>query len=117
MIAVDQIMLHAQAVSNTAVWFKYDTLFKQPLAANAYLALATAYKEVFITDVPQFDDTQLNQLWRWIICMIFSMKRIQLYCTAATAIDQLYQGTKLKIRFMRTASRLQAMQTAIYYPY
>ena len=96
-------------------WFNFDEICDGPRSQNDYIEIARWYQTVIISDLPVFDADKDNQARRFISLVDeFYDRRVKLIASANAGIDELYQGTKLKFEFQRTASRLTEMQSEEY---
>ena len=86
-----------------------------PRSPADYIAIASAYQSVVISNVPVLHDTADNAARRFIsVIDEFYDRGVNVVISAAAAPAELYKGEKLKFEFQRTASRLTEMQTAEY---
>ncbi|MEO0411579.1 MAG: cell division protein ZapE [Pseudomonadota bacterium] len=96
-------------------WFSFDALCRGPRGTADYIDLASCFGTVMVSDVPQLDATLENEARRFIALIDeFYDSRVKVMLSAAVALDELYQGSKLTFEFRRTVSRLQEMQSAEY---
>ena len=97
------------------VWFDFDALCGPPRSQHDYIEVARGHHTVFISDIPQLDDEQVDRTRRFIFLVDeFYDRRVKVVLSAATPMEDLYHGTRLRFEFERTASRLQEMQTSVY---
>jgi cell division protein ZapE len=97
------------------VWFDFKTLCGGPRSQNDYLELATRFHTVLLSDVPHLSAAMSAQARRltWLVDVLYD-RRVKLILSAAVPVDQLYTGGVMAHEFVRTASRLNEMQTADY---
>ncbi|XP_051129387.1 uncharacterized protein LOC127250251 [Andrographis paniculata] len=74
--------------------FTFEFLCGQPVGAADYIAIAKAYHTVFISDIPVMS-MRIRDKARRFITLVDELynHHCQLYCAAATSIDDLFQGT------------------------
>ncbi len=97
------------------VWFDFKTLCGGPRSQNDYLELATQFHTVLLSDVPHLSAAMSAQARRltWLVDVLYD-RRVKLILSAAVPVDQLYTGGVMAHEFVRTASRLDEMQTSDY---
>ena len=88
----------------------FDDICGVPLAAADYLVLAERFAGLLITNIPPLSDALQNETRRliWLVDAFYDRKRF-LIASAASDIDQLYQGSQWQGEFPRTVSRLTEM--------
>lgn len=81
---------------NTAAWFSFDDLCGKPLGPSDYIALASRFKTVFITDVPAMSMRVRDKARRFITLIdeIYN-QRGRVVCTAAVELDELFTGKEV----------------------
>lgn len=98
-----------------AAWFRFAALCSGPRGTDDYIELARCFDTVILSDIPVLDETLENEARRFIALIDeFYDRRVKVILSAATALDDLYAGTRLKFEFRRTASRLREMQSDAY---
>ena len=101
--------------TDTAVWFEFDQLCDGPRSKADYIEIASIYRTVIITNIPELTWEHENQARRFIeLVDEFYDRGVHLVISAHRAIDSLYSGKRLAAEFKRTASRLHEMQTRKY---
>jgi len=71
--------------------FTFDDLCGRPLGAADYLGVATTFHTVFVTDIPQLDLKDINQVRRFITLVdAFYEKHVKLVVSAAAPPDELF---------------------------
>ena len=101
--------------SENVIWFDFAALCEGPRSPADYIAIASEYQSVIISDVPVLHDTADNAARRFIsVIDEFYDRGVNVILSAAAAPAELYKGEKLKFEFQRTASRLMEMQSAEY---
>ena len=97
------------------IWFDFAQICDGPRSQDDYIELSRLYQTVLVSNVPRFDATLENQARRFIALVDeFYDRRVKLILSAATPVDEIYRGEKLKHDVLRTQSRLQEMQTHDY---
>ena len=96
-------------------WFDFQELCDGPRSQNDYIEIARVFQTVIVANIPVLDSSREDAARR-LIAMIdeFYDRRVNLVISAATSIDELYQGQRLRTEFRRTASRLREMQSRDY---
>ena len=107
--------IQARASAQGVVWFDFAELCEGPRSQEDYIHIARCYQTVIVSDVPVLT-AQNDDAARRFIALVdeFYDRRVKLVLSAATAINDLYQGTRLAADYKRTASRLFEMQSADY---
>lgn len=96
-------------------WFHFDALCRGPRGTADYIELARCFGTIFVTGIPQLDETLENETRRFIALIDeFYDRRVKIMLHADVPLGELYTGRKLQFEFKRTASRLQEMQSAEY---
>ncbi len=108
MIAGREIIIPDAA--NGIGMISFDDICGVPLAAADYLVLAERFAGLLITNIPPLSDALQNETRRliWLVDAFYDRKRF-LIASAASDIDQLYQGSQWQGEFPRTVSRLTEM--------
>lgn len=119
-----RIAVPKAALNSNVAWFTFASLCDKPLGAADYLAVASAFHTVFISDIPQLDLTMRDQVRRFITLIdAFYEKHTKLVCTAGNdPIHLFYYSEDDKANstydeifaWDRTASRLIEMQSTKY---
>jgi cell division protein ZapE len=95
--------------------FSFADLCEQPLAAADYLAVASRYHTVVLSEVPELGPEKRNQAKRFVTLVdVLYENRVKLVCAAAVPPDQLYPSGDGAFEFQRTVSRLMEMQSEEY---
>lgn len=99
------------AVHGSLIWLDFNALCQTARATADYLEIATRYKTIMITHIPQMDEALDNAAIRFIhlIDAIYDSK-VELITTATAPPTQLYCGQHHVNSFKRTASRLCEME-------
>ena len=96
-------------------WFDFAAICDGPRSQNDYIEIARWYPAVIVSGVPQLNSELENQARRFIALVDeFYDRHVKLIVSAATELDSLYVGDRLRFEFERTASRLIEMQSTDY---
>lgn len=107
--------LEVLGVSADLIWFSFDILCNTARSTQDYIAIASEYQTVIISDIPVMNNTS-NDAARRFVNLIdeFYDRNVKLIVSAEASADQLYTGKRLAFEFERAASRLFEMQTSEY---
>ena len=97
-------------------YFTLAQLCERPYGADDYIAIATQYDTVFLTQIPRLGYDRRNEAKRLILlidCLYEAQCR--LVVSAQNDIQKLYHGYDHAFEFDRTVSRLMEMQSAQYH--
>ena len=101
--------------SENVIWFDFAALCEGPRSPGDYIAIASEYQSVVISNVPVLHDTADNAARRFIsVIDEFYDRGVNVIISAAAPPNELYKGEKLKFEFQRTTSRLVEMQSEEY---
>jgi cell division protein ZapE len=96
--------------------FAYADLCEAALGAADYIAIASAFKTVFIEGIPIIEAEKRNEAKRFITLIdAFYDRKIKIVVGAAAAPEQLYPEGPHRFEFDRTISRLNEMQSGSYF--
>lgn len=99
-----------------AARFSFADLCETALGAADYIAIAAAYRTVFIERIPVLPPEQRNEAKRFITLIDALYDRgTKLIVSAAAEPDQLYLKGPHQFEFDRTISRLNEMQSGSYF--
>jgi len=97
------------------IWFDFDQLCATARSAFDYIEIAHLYHALLLSHVKQLDDSQNDQVRRFINLIDELYDRcVKLIVYAEVDIKQLYVGKLLQPDFKRTMSRLIEMQSLEY---
>jgi cell division protein ZapE len=114
-ISVNHRKIKVVRESENVIWFEFAALCEGPRSPADYIAIASEYQSVVISNVPVLNDTADNAARRFIsVIDEFYDRGVNVIISAAAAPSELYKGEKLKFEFQRTVSRLAEMQSADY---
>lgn len=107
--------IHCRARADNQIWFTFDEICKTPRSSVDYIALATNFETILVSDIPIMDDSNNDVVQRFIqlVDAIYD-HRVKFIATAIAAPDQLYTGKGLQFPFQRTMSRLHEMRSENY---
>jgi len=95
--------------------FDFSALCGQALGAGDYLAIATHFHALVLDGVPRLSPANYDEARRFIVLIdALYDHRVKLVASADAPIDQLYLRGEGADAFVRTASRLEEMQSAAY---
>lgn len=103
--------------ASKACWFSFEEACQKPRAARDYIYLAQTFDTIFLSGLPQLDETMQSEARRFVIMVDeFYDQGVKLIVGAETTMDSIYQGDNrdLKFEFDRTLSRLIEMQSQDY---
>lgn len=108
-------ILNARQRSDGIIWFNFSELCEQPTSTADYIEIARAFNTVLLSGVPQMGEHNADATRRFInLIDEFYDRNVKMLISAASAIDDLYNGKRLQFEFQRTASRLTEMQSNEY---
>ena len=95
------------------VRFTFNELCNQNLGAEDYLEIIKVSEFIFIDRIPQFDDINSNQQYRFITLIdIVYDKKIPIAVSAERNLDEFKSSESLKEPFKRTISRLYELTSS-----
>ncbi|MEM9470683.1 MAG: cell division protein ZapE [Pseudomonadota bacterium] len=105
-------VLPVSQTARGAAWFTFAELCDEPLGAADYLAIANAYKVVFIQGVRELSEAQGNAARRFInlIDTLYDA-HARVVISADTPPQGIYRYADTPVEFARTVSRLTEMQS------
>lgn len=105
-------VLQVPQTARGAAWFTFAELCDQPLGSADYLAIAEAYKIIFIEGVRELGEAQGNAARRFInlIDTLYDAKA-RVVISADTPPQGIYRFADTPVEFARTVSRLTEMQS------
>jgi cell division protein ZapE len=96
--------------------FTFFELCGEPLGPPDYLAIAAAYRTVFISGVPKLKAQQRNETKRFILMIdSFYDARTRLVILADAPVDSIFPKNQHSFESGRTISRLKEMQSASWW--
>ncbi len=101
--------------SDHLVWFEFSEICDGPRSKADYIEIASLYRTVMISNIPELNWEFENQARRFIeLVDEFYDRGVHLIISAQSSINSLYTGKRLVREFERTSSRLNEMQTDRY---
>lgn len=101
--------------SDHLVWFEFSDVCDGPRSKADYIEIASLYRTVMISNIPELNWELENQARRFIeLVDEFYDRSVHLIISAHSSINSLYTGKRLVKEFERTVSRLHEMQTDRY---
>lgn len=111
-LALNERQVTARALADGVVWFDFQAICGGPRSQDDYIELARCYQTVMVSGIPQFTRNNEDEARRFIALVDeFYDRNVKLIVSAASALEELYQGKKLEFEFQRTCSRLREMQS------
>jgi cell division protein ZapE len=112
---IESRRINALRKAGGVVWFDFKTLCGGPRSQNDYLEIATQFHTVLLSDVPRMPMRMASEARRftWLIDVLYD-RRVKLIMSAEVAPEALYTEGPLAHEFVRTASRLNEMQSAAF---
>ncbi len=108
--------LHVPHAAHSCARFDFSDLCENPLAAPDYLAIAKNFHTVFVDHIPILKTRQRNEAKRFILMIdTFYDAGTRLVASAAAKPELLCPTGQHRAEFLRTASRLQEMQSASWW--
>ncbi len=97
------------------IWFTFEDLCMGTRSVGDYIELARLNNTIFVSDIPVMGNNDNDAARRFInfIDEIYD-RNVNLILSAEASPESLYIGGRLKKSFLRTASRLQEMQSHEY---
>lgn len=98
------------------IWFDFAEICRVPRSQKDYLAIASQYKTVFISDIPAISADEKDTICLFISLVdVFYDARVRLVLSAAEPVPQLYHRGYMILEYTRTNSRLSEMQSTDYF--
>ncbi|WLQ14605.1 cell division protein ZapE [Hahella aquimaris] len=114
-ILINGRKLNAIRRADDVIWFDFKELCDGPRSQNDYIELAREFHAVLVSNVPVLEANKEDQARRFInLVDEFYDRRVKVIISAAAAINEIYQGERLRFEFERTESRLLEMQSQEY---
>jgi cell division protein ZapE len=114
-LAIEGRRIPTRRLADGVVWFDFEAICDGPRGQADYIEIARCYHTVLISNIPILDGFKEDQARRFLTLVDeFYDRSVKLIVTAAAAIDELYQGAKLRFEYQRTVSRLKEMQSREY---
>lgn len=108
--------LHVPKTAHACASFTFAELCENPLAAPDYLALARNFRTIFVQHIPALKANQRNETKRFILMIdSFYDAKTKLVISAEVPAEKICVSGPHRAEFLRTASRLQEMQSASWW--
>ncbi len=106
---------HVRKLCPEVVWFEFAELCEVPSGSADYVEIARTWPALLLSGVPQFTPAREDAAQRFVhlIDELYD-RRVKLALSAQAPAVDLYDGTRLRRAFARTASRLIEMQSREY---
>lgn len=114
-VVINQRKIKTRELANDVAWFDFNEICDGPRGQADYIELARCYHSIFVSNIPQFDQSKENQARRF-ISMIdeFYDRGVKFFGSSYSSVHNIYAGELLKFEFQRTQSRLIEMQSKEY---
>ncbi|MBN4053468.1 AFG1 family ATPase [Haliea sp. AH-315-K21] len=97
------------------VWFDFENICGGPRSPADYIEIAQLFHTVLISDIPELDGYSDDKARRFVSLVDeFYDHKVKLIISAATLLQDIYQGRELRFVFERAKSRLLEMQSHEY---
>lgn len=114
-ITLNERALDTEWMADGVIWFTFSALCEGPRSVADYIELAQTHHTVLISHLPVLGRDGDDPARRFVhLVDAFYDRNVKLIISAATPIEMLYQGQKLRFEFERTYSRLLEMQSEEY---
>ncbi len=108
-----EIPFHRRA--NSIAWFDFVALCTGPRSQNDYIEIARSFQTVILSGLPILSRQREDEARRFIALVDeFYDRRVKLIIAAAAPLTEIYTGSRLRLEFARTRSRLAEMQSHEY---
>ena len=109
--------IRARYCASDMAWFEFQDICAGPRSQNDYIELARLFSTIVVNDIPIFGGRNASEdQARRFISLIdeFYDRNVKVLLSAAAPIDALYRGEQLNAEWLRTASRVNEMQSDGY---
>ncbi len=115
-VFIENRTITAQRRAGVVLWCNFTQLCNTARSQNDYLDIATQFKTVILTDIPQLKPAQASSARRltWLIDVLYDHK-VKLIISADTTPESIYLEGQFANEFHRTVSRIIEMQSQEYY--
>ena len=115
-VLIENRTITAQRKAGVILWCNFTQLCSTARSQNDYLDIATQFKTVILTDIPQLKPAQASSARRltWLIDVLYDHK-VKLIISADTTPENIYLEGQFANEFHRTVSRIIEMQSQEYY--
>jgi len=114
-ILINSRKIPVKKFNSEVVWLEFDELCNTPRSTEDFTEIASFFKTVLISNIPNMDSS-LDDAARRFINMIdtFYDMHVNIVVSAASEPEKIYSGKKLAFEFDRAVSRINEMQTSKY---
>jgi cell division protein ZapE len=114
-VHIESREIRALRRAGTAIWFDFATLCGGPRSQNDYLEIASRFKTVVLSGIPQMSAAMSSEARRftWLIDVFYDHK-VKLIMSAEVEPEALYTAGSLANEFQRAVSRIIEMQSREY---
>lgn len=114
-IRIENRVIPVKARADDIIWFDFDAICGGPRSPADYIEIARCFHAVMVSNLEPMDDHQADRLRRFMhLVDEFYDRNVKLILSAATELEELYQGERLAFEYQRTQSRLQEMRSHSY---
>ena len=115
MVQIAKREIQAYRLCDKQAWFKFSDLCEGPRSQLDYIEIACLFHTIFISGVPEMNETK-QDVTRRFICMVdeFYDRGVKLVISAELPLERFNCGGVLSSEFQRTKSRLIEMQSHKY---
>ena len=114
-LVVNHRDITARGIAPGVCWFDFDALCDGPRATSDYIEIAREYHTVLVSGVPRLSPARDAAARRFLhLVDEFYDRNVKLILSAATPVEDLYEGTSLAFEFQRLRSRLVEMRSVDY---
>ena len=108
--------LHVPESAHGCARFTFADLCEAPLGPPDYLALASHFQTLFVERIPALRNSQRNEAKRFVLLIdTLYDARLHLVASSAQPPERIYPQGGHRFEFARTVSRLQEMQSAVWW--
>ena len=108
--------LHIPESAHRCARLSFAELCEAPLGPADYLAIASAFKTVFVESIPALKTSQRNEAKRFVLLIdTLYDAHVRLVASSAKPPEKIYPKGDHRLEFARTVSRLQEMQSASWW--
>ena len=114
-VQINHRTLQSKMIADDVIWFEFEMLCSSPRATSDYIEIAKCFHTVFISDIPQMNESQDDKARRFINMIDeFYDRNVKLIVSSEVEPAILYSGSQLEFEFLRTSSRLEEMRSHNY---
>ncbi len=114
-IKINNRTIPVKKFSADVVWFEFNDLCNTPRSTEDFTQIASFFKTVLISNIPQMDSSMDDAARRFInLIDTFYDMHVNIVVSAAESPENLYKGQRLSFEFDRAVSRINEMQTDKY---